>query len=78
MHDKHFASRIPAIWLQNVLDLDSSYLIVIIIFPINKLKYNSYDSKGAKYHFKVSLFAYFSCQEVLSNKPWEKKNPKGK
>lgn len=62
MHDKHFASRIPAIWLQNVLDLHSAYLIILIVFPINKLKYNSHDNKGVKYHFKVSLFSYFSCQ----------------
>lgn len=47
------------------------------MFPINKLKYKSSDSKGVKYYFNINLFSYFSCQEVLSNKPWGK-NPKGK
>lgn len=78
MHDKHFASRIPAIWLQNVLDLHSAYLIVIIMFPINKLKYISYDSKGAKYHFKVSLFAFSLAKKYSVINLEKKKNPKGK
>lgn len=48
MNDKHFASGKAVIWLQNVLDLRSEYITIIIMFHINKLKYSSYDRKTAK------------------------------